>query len=224
MKKILVIEDDVDIARNLNTLLQKHQYDVHLVGTQQQALALLQEMPFDLALIDVGLPDGNGYAVGTSIKNLETSFPFIFLTAMDDEASVVTGLELGGEDYITKPFRPMELISRIKTVLRRSEKDQSEIIIDNLIIDTLRGTVHKNGQELFLSALEYRLLLLFVNNSGQILSRDQLQQQIWDIAGDFVNDNTMTVYIKRLREKIEDDPQHPSKIKTVRGLGYKLEV
>ncbi|MBL1226884.1 response regulator transcription factor [Enterococcus sp. BWR-S5] len=224
MKKILVIEDDVDIARNLNTLLQKHQYDVQLVSTQQQALALLQEMPFDLALIDVGLPDGNGYAVGTSIKNLESPFPFIFLTAMDDEASVVTGLELGGEDYITKPFRPMELISRIKTVLRRSEKDQSEIIIDNLVIDTLRGTVHKNGQELFLSALEYRLLLLFVNNSGQILSRDQLQQQIWDIAGDFVNDNTMTVYIKRLREKIEDNPQHPSKIKTIRGLGYKLEV
>lgn len=224
MKKILVIEDDVDIARNLNTLLQKHQYDVQLVGTQQQALALLQETLFDLALIDIGLPDGNGYAVGTSIKNLEIPFPFIFLTAMDDEASVVTGLELGGEDYITKPFRPMELISRIKTVLRRSEKDQSEIVIDNLVIDTLRGTVHKNGQELFLSALEYRLLLLFVNNSGQILSRDQLQQQIWDIAGDFVNDNTMTVYIKRLREKIEDDPQHPSKIKTIRGLGYKLEV
>lgn len=224
MKKILVIEDDFDIAKNLDLLLKKHHYHVQLAHSQQQALAQLQSQAFDLALIDIGLPDGNGYAVGTSIKNLEKSFPFLFLTAMDDEASVVTGLELGGEDYIIKPFRPMELISRIKTVLRRSEKDQAEFIVGNLVVDTLRGTVHKEGQELFLSALEYRLLLIFVNNNGQILTRDQLQQQIWDIAGDFVNDNTMTVYIKRLREKIEDDPQAPTKIKTVRGLGYKLEV
>ncbi|MBP1045029.1 response regulator transcription factor [Enterococcus sp. BWM-S5] len=224
MKKILVIEDDHDIAINLDRLLQKHHYQVKLVNTQKKAIAVLQEHSFDLALIDIGLPDGNGYAVGTSIKNLENPCPFIFLTAMDDEASVVTGLELGGEDYIIKPFRPMELISRIKTALRRNEKGQTEIIIDNLAIDTQRGTVHKDGQELFLSALEYRLLLIFVNNQGQILSRDQLQQQIWDIAGDFVNDNTMTVYIKRLREKIENDPQNPSKIKTIRGLGYKLEA
>lgn len=224
MKRILVIEDDRDIAKNLDRLLQKHGYSVLAVHTQKAALDLLHERSFDLALIDIGLPDGNGYAVGTSIKNLDKPFPFLFLTAMDNEASVVTGLELGGEDYITKPFRPMELISRIKTALRRNEKDQSEYLIDNLVIDTMRGTVHKGGQEIFLSALEYRLLLIFVNNNGQILSRDQLQQHIWDIAGDFVNDNTMTVYIKRLREKIEDDPQKPTKIKTIRGLGYKLEV
>ncbi|WP_086348267.1 response regulator transcription factor [Candidatus Enterococcus clewellii] len=224
MKRILVIEDDRDIAKNLDRLLQKHGYSVLAVHTQKTALDLLHEQSFDLALIDIGLPDGNGYAVGTSIKNLDKPFPFLFLTAMDDEASVVTGLELGGEDYIIKPFRPMELISRIKTALRRNEKDQSEYLIDNLVIDTMRGTVHKGGQEIFLSALEYRLLLIFVNNNGQILSRDQLQQHIWDIAGDFVNDNTMTVYIKRLREKIEDDPQKPTKIKTIRGLGYKLEV
>lgn len=224
MKRILVIEDDRDIAKNLDRLLQKHGYSVLAVHTQKTALDLLHERSFDLALIDIGLPDGNGYAVGTSIKNLDKPFPFLFLTAMDDEASVVTGLELGGEDYIIKPFRPMELISRIKTALRRNEKDQSEYLIDNLVIDTMRGTVHKGGQEIFLSALEYRLLLIFVNNNGQILSRDQLQQHIWDIAGDFVNDNTMTVYIKRLREKIEDDPQKPTKIKTIRGLGYKLEV
>ncbi len=143
---------------------------------------------------------------------------------MDDEASIVTGFDLGGDDYIVKPFRPLELLSRIKNVLRRRGEAQATYIIEDLSIDTVKGLVTRDGNEVFLSALEYRLLLVFLNHAGQVLTRERLFQEIWDVAGDFVNDNTLTVYIKRLREKIEKDPQHPTKIKTIRGLGYRLEV
>ena len=147
--------------------------------------------------------------------------PVIFLTASDDEANVVTGFDMGADDYITKPFRPLELISRIKNALRRHSKTSSIITIGNLKVDSDKGIVYKNNKDVFLSALEYRLLLVFLNHQGQILTRNQLLENIWDAAGDFVNDNTLTVYIKRLREKIEDDPQNPTIIKTIRGLGYK---
>lgn len=145
------------------------------------------------------------------------------LTAMDDEASVVTGFDLGADDYVTKPFRPMELLSRIKNVLRRSGKNQSVYTFADLRIDTLRAAVTRAGKDVPLSALEYRLLLTFLNHRGEVLSRSRLLEEIWDVAGDFVNDNTLTVYIKRLREKIEEDPAHPDIIKTVRGLGYLME-
>jgi len=151
--------------------------------------------------------------------------PVIFLTAVDDEVNVVMGLDLGGDDYITKPFRIRELLSRIKSVFRRYHKQNqanSMMEIENIRINTLEGKVFKNGNEISLTALEYRLLLIFANHRGQVLSRNQLLEQIWDVAGDFVNDNTLTVYIKRLREKLEDDPQDPKLIKTVRGLGYKV--
>jgi len=180
----------------------------------------LENDRFDLILLDISLPDGNGYTVCTAAKKNGT--PVIFLTASDDEISVVTGLDLGADDYIIKPFRPMELLSRIKSVLRRSGKAESIFEIDNIKIDSVRGTVHKNCTEVFLSALEYRLLLVFINNRGIILSREKMLSEIWDIAGELVNDNTLTVYIKRLREKIEDDPQNSKIIKTVRGLGYRL--
>ena len=146
----------------------------------------------------------------------------IFLTATDDEASVVMGLDMGADDYIIKPFRPMEMISRIKSVLRRTGRAQAVFEIGNLRVDSVRGTVHKNGKEVYLSALEYRLLLVFLNNRGVVLSRSKLLESIWDIAGEFVNDNTLTVYIKRLRDKIEDDPQNAQIIRTVRGIGYKV--
>ncbi len=151
-----------------------------------------------------------------------TSTPVIFLTASDDEYSVVTGLDMGAYDYIVKPFRPRELLSRIRNVLRRNEKNVSLIKLDNICVDTVKAIVSKNGEEIFLSALEYKLLLVFINNKGIVLSRNRLLEEIWNIAGEFVNDNTLTVYIKRLREKIEDDPQNPRIIKTVRGLGYKV--
>lgn len=219
--KILVVEDDKSIAKNLLLLLSGENYDTVIAQSQKAAMDALVTDYFDLILLDISLPDGNGYAICTAAKRMGTT-PVIFLTASDDEISVVTGLDLGADDYIIKPFRPLELLSRIKTVLRRSGRVESAFEIGNIKIDSVRGTVHKNNSEVFLSALEYRLLLVFVNNNGIVLSREKLLNEIWDIAGEFVNDNTLTVYIKRLREKIEDDPQLPQIIKTVRGMGYKL--
>ena len=220
MDKILLVEDDRDISKNLSQLLSGEGYQVKVAYGQNEALQKIDEEQFDLILLDLSLPDGSGYAVCTAAKK-KSDQPVIFLTASDDEISVVTGLDLGADDYIVKPFRPMELASRIKSVMRRSGKAQSIYYIEDVSIDTVKGIVTKSGEEVSLSALEYRLLLVFVNNVGVVLSRNKLLEEIWDIAGEFVNDNTLTVYIKRLREKIEDDPQNPSIIKTIRGLGYK---
>ncbi len=221
MYKILVVEDDLNINKNLCLLLTKEGYGAASANSQKAAVDKLENEHFDLILLDISLPDGNGYAVCTAAKRIG-DVSVIFLTASDDENSVVTGFDLGADDYITKPFRPMELLSRIKNVLRRSGKAESVILLGNLKIDLIRGTVCKNEVELFLSALEYKLLLVFINNRGVTLTRDKLLSEIWDIAGEFVNDNTLTVYIKRLREKIENDPQNPAVIKTVRGLGYRM--
>lgn len=221
MNKILIVEDDVNISKNLSFLLSTEGYSLTFANTQKIALEKIENEYFDLLLLDILLPDGNGYIVCTAAKR-KTDVAVIFLTASEDELSAVTGLDLGADDYIVKPFRPMELISRIKSVLRRNGKSESVFFIEDLKIDFLRGTVYKGYKEVFLSSLEYRLLLVFANNHGIILSRDKLHEEVWDISGEFVNDNTLTVYIKRLREKIEDDPQNPKIIKTIRGLGYKL--
>lgn len=227
MTKILLVEDDKTIIENLKELLKIEGYEVVTAMRQAEALDILDEERFDLILLDISLPDGSGYAICSAAKaemdtNKNKETPVIFITAYDDEASAVTGLDMGADDYITKPFRPRELVSRIKSTLRKSGKTKSIIEIADLKVDSLKGTVHKRGQEIFLSVLEYRLLLVFLNNKGVVLSRNKLLEEIWDIAGEFVNDNTLTVYIKRLREKIEDDPQKPEIIKTVRGLGYKV--
>lgn len=222
MNKILLVEDDMNISKNLALLLVKEGYEVIAANSQKSAIQKIESERFDLVLLDISLPDGNGYAVCTAVKRINDT-PVIFLTASDDEMSAVTGLDLGADDYITKPFRPLELLSRIKSVLRRNDHAESAVQIKDINIDLIRGTVFKNNTELFLSALEYRLLLVFVNNRGMVLSRDKLLSEIWDIAGEFVNDNTLTVYIKRLREKIEKDPQNPKIINTVRGLGYRLD-
>ncbi len=173
-------------------------------------------------LLDVSLADGNGFSVCAAIK-ANSDLPVIFLTASGDEYSVVTGLDLGADDYIGKPFRPRELMSRIRSVLRRCGKTVSILELGDVRIDTAGGSVSKNGQDIFLSALEYRILLVFANHKGRVLSRSKLLEEIWDFAGEFVNDNTLTVYIKRLREKIESDPQNPKIIKTIRGLGYRAD-
>ena len=162
-------------------------------------------------------------AGSSSINNIFVSSIFV-LTALGDEFSVVTGLDMGADDYISKPFRPRELVSRMRSVLRRAGKSGGAVYAGDLKVDTEKGVVTRSGEELFLSALEYRLFLVFLNHRGKILSRGQLLEEIWDVAGEYVNDNTLTVYIKRLREKIERDPQNPEMIKTVRGLGYRMEV
>ena len=188
---------------------------------QSDALNMAAETAYDLLLLDVSLPDGSGYAVCTAVKAY-SDVPVIFLTASGDEFSVVTGFDLGADDYIAKPFRPRELISRIKNVLRRYHRTGNTLEYGGVAVDTVKGVVTRNGEEILLSALEYRLLLVFFNNKGIVLSRNKLLEEIWNIAGEFVNDNTLTVYIKRLREKIEKDPQKPEIIKTVRGLGYRV--
>lgn len=220
MARILLVEDDQSIVRFLSAFLAEEGFEVKNASGQDVALALLAAEPFDLVLLDISLADGNGFAVCSAVKKgYET--PVIFLTASGDEYSVVTGLDLGADDYINKPFRPRELVSRIRSVLRRSRRGSALLELGPLKVDPEKALVTKAGQELFLSALEYRLLLIFMNNKGAVLSRSRLLEELWDIAGEYVNDNTLTVYIKRLREKIEDDPQNPALIRTVRGLGYR---
>ena len=223
MTKILLVEDDENIIANLTEFLKAEGYDVKSASGQTEALSFIEGEMFDLVLLDISLAEGNGFAVCKAIKS-EYRIPVIFLTASSDEFSTVTGFELGADDYIPKPFRPRELVTRIKNILRLTGGTGAVIQIDDLVVDTVKGTACKNGTDVNLSALEYRLLLVFLNNRGRILTRGQLLESIWDIAGDFVNDNTLTVYIKRLREKIESDPQNPTVIKTVRGLGYKVDA
>jgi DNA-binding response OmpR family regulator len=221
MKRIFLVEDDKAIAKNLILLLRSEGFTVTHAPTRNEAIAQLNDNKFDLALIDISLPDGNGFTVCTEIKETH-DVPVIFLTASGDEASVVTGLNMGADDYITKPFRPRELIARIGTALRKSGRLGSDFGIQGLHVDTTSGVVKKNGNEVFLSALEYRLLLVFISNPKSIITRSRLLDELWDAAGEFVNDNTLTVYIKRLREKIENDPANPQIILTVRGTGYRL--
>lgn len=221
MQNILLVEDDRTIVENLAEFLKREGFQVMAVSGQTAALKALETQPFELVLLDVTLAEGNGYSTCTPIKS-HYEIPIIFLTALGDEFSVVTGLDMGADDYISKPFRPRELVSRMKSVLRRSGKTQSVIRIGELTVDTEKALVRRGQEELFLSALEYRLLLIFLNHRGQVLTRTALLEEIWDAAGEFVNDNTLTVYIKRLREKIENDPANPQLLLTMRGIGYKL--
>ena len=223
MTEILLVEDDKGIVANLTEYLTSEGYSVKSASGQAGAMKLLESERFDLALLDISLSDGNGFAVCSAIK-ADYGIPVIFLTASSDEYSTVTGFEIGADDYISKPFRPRELVTRIRNILRLTRGAGTAIHIGELTVDTVKGTVNKNGRDLYLSALEYRLFLVFLSNRGMVLTRSQLLEAIWDIAGEFVNDNTLTVYIKRLRDKIEDDPQNPTVIKTVRGLGYKVDA
>ncbi len=221
---IFVLEDDETIALGLSYSLQNEGYTVTLCKTVKQALQTVARQNFALYILDLTLPDGNGYTVCKAIKQ-KGDYPVIFLTAFDDEVNVVMGLELGADDYISKPFRVKELLARIKSVLRRykTENTDGTIQLQSLVVHTNEAKVTKNGQEIILTAMEYRLLLILINNRGHVLSRTKLLEDIWDVSGDFVNDNTLTVYIKRLRDKIEDEPENPSIIKTVRGLGYVID-
>lgn len=220
--RILLVEDDPSIVENLTEYLTDQGFFVENASGQEMALRILDRKKTDLVLLDITLAQGNGFALCTRIKEWY-HLPVIFLTAMDDEYSVVAGLDMGADDYITKPFRPRELVSRIKNVLRRNGDRDKVAVIRDVVVDTEKGLVTKGGTEVYLSALEYRLLLIFAGHRGQVLERSLLLEELWDITGEYVNDNTLTVYIKRLREKIESDPQNPQILHTVRGLGYKME-
>lgn len=222
--RIFILEDDDAIGIGLTYSLENEGYCVTLAKTVKSAEQIIKKEDFALYILDLTLPDGSGYDVCKMIKK-KGDLPVIFLTAYDDEVNVVMGFDLGADDYITKPFRVKELLMRIKSVMRRYNKESTDGIfrVKDLVINTNEAKVYKNDCEIVLTAMEYRLLLILLNNRGKVLSRNQLLENIWDIDGDFVEDNSLTVYIKRLRDKIEEDPTKPVYIKTVRGLGYMIE-
>lgn len=223
-KTILIVEDEQNIVDILSFNLSREGYDTLEAYDGPAGLQLALENDPDLILLDLMLPGMDGFEVCRKVRESGSAAPIIMLTAREEEADKVLGLELGADDYITKPFRLRELVSRIRSVLRRCGRTEAGNVytFGSVQINTAQGKVYKEGRDVFLTALEYRLLLSLVNNEGRILSRNQLLESIWDVSGDFVNDNTLTVYIKRLREKIEDDPQNPVIIQTVRGLGYRI--
>lgn len=221
---VFLLEDDGAIGMALSYSLESEGYGVTLAKSITEAKDIIKRQTFALYILDLTLPDGSGYDICKIVKE-QGDYPVIFLTAYDDEANVVMGFDFGADDYISKPFRLKELLARIKSVLRRYSKDSADGIINikNVKINTNEARVFKNGEEVILTAMEYRLLLTMLNNRGIVLTRNRLLEDIWDVEGDFVNDNTLTVYIKRLRNKIEDNPAEPKIIKTVRGMGYIID-
>lgn len=222
--KILLVEDDPTIIDTLTELLRGAGYTVDTADTQREAIAMATHQTYQLLLLDVTLKQGNGFAVCAAVKEATPEVPVIFLTASDDEFNTVTGLTMGADDYIAKPFRPRELLARIATTIRRSQPSRRIISLGDLTIDTDRALVERDGKEINLSALEYRLLLLFASNPNKLVTRDMIRDALWDDAGTYVEENTLSVYIKRLRDKIEPDPVKPTVITTVRGLGYKAKA
>lgn len=220
MKNILLVEDNEAIIMGLKYSLEQENIKVLIAKNVIETRQKLNQEKIDLVLLDVSLPDGNGFDICKEIKQKQ-DIPVIFLTAQDKETSVVFGLDLGADDYITKPFRTRELISRINSVLRRygKKEDITNIIqYKNIKIDTTSAKVYKDEKEIIFTSLEYKILLMLFTNQNKLITREQLLEKIWDIAGNFVNDNTLTVYIKRIREKLQDEKI----IKTVRGLGYRI--
>ena len=220
MKKILLVEDNETIVMGLSYSLEQEGFEIVSSKTRKDAEKILESETINLVLLDVTLPDGNGFDICKYV-NQKLDIHVIFLTAQDEETSVVVGLDLGADDYVIKPFRTRELISRINSVLRRygKKEDTTNIVqYKNIKIDTNSAKVYKDEKEIIFTSLEYKILLMLFTNQNKLITREQLLEKIWDIAGNFVNDNTLTVYIKRIREKLQDE----TIIKTVRGLGYRI--
>ena len=217
---VLIIEDDLAIRSGLEYFLKEEGFNVI---TKENGISGIEciNNDIELVLLDINLPDIDGYEVFKKIKKIK-DIPIIFLTANDLEVSIVRGLDMGADDYITKPFKARELVSRMKKALRKKVND-NYINIKNIKIDLREAKVYKDDKEVFLTSLEYKILITMALSLNKVFTREKILSDIWDINEDFVNDNTLTVYIKRLREKIEDSPQNPQIIKTVRGLGYKME-
>ncbi|CEN75096.1 two-component response regulator [[Clostridium] sordellii] len=225
MINVLMIEDDSTIAFGVKYALEQEGFNIDICKDLESGRQNINDKEYNIILLDVMLPDGNGYEFCKEIRQtLDT--PIIFLTACDEEVNIVTGLDIGGDDYVTKPFRVRELISRMNAVLRRkgnNNENKKVVKFGDLSINTLEARVYKKGEEIFLTSVEYKLLLILIQNKNVVLSRTKILEKLWDVTYDFVNDNTLTVYIKRLREKIEDDSTNPKYILTVRGVGYKWD-
>ena len=218
--RTLLITEDLPAAGRLARFPYSENFQIKVATTSAHSMDILSCENVDIVLLDISSAE-SGYPLCHTIKE-QFDIPLIIISPLDDEQSVVTGLDMGGDDYITKPFSNRELLSRVKSVLRRGNRSRYILEYKDIRVDTIKGLVTKDGRELFLSALEYRLLLVFLSNKGRVLSREILLEEIWDIGGGYVSYNTLTVYIKRIREKIEDTPSTPQIIKTVRGKGYRL--
>ncbi len=222
MTRLLLVEDDLTIVSGLKYALEQQNNTVDVAITIKEAHELFNQHDFNLLILDINLPDGNGLDFCQEIRQT-SNIPIIFLTASETENNIVIGLELGADDYITKPFRLRELLGRVKAVLRRYEGNQLKIIkIKDLEINLQNATVHKNDKEIVLTVIEYRLLLILAQNTNEIVSRAELVRSLFEFGSEYVSDNTLSVYLKHLREKIEDDPSNPVYIETVRRKGYRL--
>lgn len=222
MRKILLVEDNEIIAKGLKYLLEQEKFDIKIAKNIVEAKTMIKKQKFDLYLLDITLPDGDGYEICQYVKK-QKDVPVIFLTAKDEELNVVQGLDMGADDYIIKPFRNRELISRIKSVLRRyyhDEINENQIKCRDVVIDSNKAVVYKAGKEIVFTSLEYKILYMLISNKNILVTREQILDKIWDVAGNFVNDNTLTVYIKRIRNKLDD--KEGKFIQTVRGIGYKV--
>jgi len=226
MNNILLVEDDLSLIDGLEFSLHKNGFQVNFARTVQEALLKLSEQKYDLLLLDLKLPDGSGFEICKKVRQ-SSSVPIIFLTASDEEVNIVMGLDMGGDDYITKPFKLNELISRIHALLRRvglSEPSHLELKSNGITAILKESRVLKNGLELELTVQEYRLLCFLMQNPNMVLTRAGILNRLWDGSGSFVDDNTLSVYVRRLRSKVEDDPENPLYLLTVRGVGYKWNV
>ena len=223
MKRLFLLEDDLSLINGLSFALKKQGYEITVARTTLEANVLWERGEYDLAVLDVSLPDGSGFDFCKKIRQT-SKVPIMFLTAADEETDIIMGLDIGGDDYITKPFKLAVFLSRINALLRRSENfgtAVTELISGGICIQLLKGEVYKRGELVELTASEYKLLCLFMENPDQILSQEQILGRLWDVGGSYIDNNSLTVYIRRLRTKIEDDPGKPKRIVTVRGMGYK---
>ncbi len=219
MRSILIVEDNDAIVKGVKYLLEQEQFKVYVCKTVEESIDILGKQKFDLIVLDIALPDGDGFELCEYIKRY-TDIPIIFLTAKDEEQDVVKGLDMGAEDYIIKPFRNRELVSRINNVLRRFNKESNRISYGGVEIDLYKREVYVGEENVQFTALEYKILLLLFSNIGKVVTREQILEKIWDVAGNFVNDNTLTVYIKRIRTKLGE----ANVIKTVKGIGYQVQT
>ncbi|TZE81893.1 response regulator transcription factor [Calorimonas adulescens] len=226
MNSILLVEDDLSLIDGLEFSLRKNGFNVNVARTVKETLSVLRDEKYDLLILDLTLPDGNGFEICKKVRQL-SAVPIIFLTASDEEVNIVMGLDMGGDDYITKPFKLNELISRINALLRRaklSDNAQTELSSNGITIKLLENRVWRNNHEIELTAAEYRLLCLLMRNPDTVLTRETILDRLWDSNGSFIDNNTLSVYVRRLREKIEDDPENPAFLLTVRGVGYRWNV
>lgn len=223
MSRILLLEDDLSLINGLSFAFKKQGYELTIARTLKEAEMLWGDDKYELLVLDVSLPDGTGFEFCEKVRQV-SKVPIIFLTASDEEMSIIMGLDIGGDDYITKPFKLGVLVSRINALLRRARDFgvvDTELQSNGIRVHLLQGQVYKNGDLLDLTVAEYKLLCLFMKNPNVVLTKEQILDKLWDCDGNYVDNNTLTVYIRRLRIKIEDDPGKPNRIITVRGMGYK---